>query len=1042
MPLTEGVAVGSAPPLYTEYGDYDPDGPTLIPKRWTYTTFPADEIGVLEDGTEIVIPGGAAEITEISKSQFLSEMNDAIASAGEGVVEYLPEVIRHETNEARYEAFLAAGGLSDETGALEEVREESDAIAADAEERVKEAYDEVQQEIIEEVMQDEPEKVRLAQQCILTALMDQLADKNSKLGYSDRMILMTDDPSAGDPDLLLNRLTKRSGEEEFMAIPPEVLSELVPYVRIYKVLRDTSDGPVEKTVEFAFDRGINTSDTNIAELVFGDRPNRGKGVGLKSVDWAFDGSDPYTSSRSIQVNLNFFFQSFEELNRPRASITGDTYRYLDLILQADCREAEQNATPEEAATVPLDKMYSREYYPECHEIKLVVGWSAPEGTSFTSQTPEGQKILEYIDDLKTTLWMTLIDHNFDIQQDGTFNLQANYQARAVGLTSDPRANIFIDPGPDGVELVQEIKNLKDLVEANRCHKSTLEKVKKQLTMKMKHQRQTMVSSIVSEMMRKNYLAQISVPTHSYVQMINAIRTGDLFDPSLLIAIDYSVSKDLSEATLEMIEATAVADEDEGDAGTGYVGTGGVALGAINPIYAAYKWLTRQNDEEAEELLASDVYEDITQDVVQFEYFYLGDLVEIIADRVLNPEVWAQSNSKAWRGIEYDKAVDKIKLVLGTLKYKFGGFDRFQTISLADVPISMSLFLAWMKDNVIDSEREEYPFIAFLNDAMTNLVTAALGSTCFEGLLGTRVKVRKTFFSSAASGEQEPFKASGGSVNSYSIWEALPDGGFAEVLQSSEAAAEAAVEDALAEAGPTVESEPEEVGPVQPETDTDPFNFGADEVPRPFRTFYNPAIVSSKLQQGLTSATDHYHYIMFFMDNTATRELLNGDYRVDTDNGIYHMKLGSNRGILKNASFNKTNQQFLREARFSQQTSEDYNPMAQLSNVYDVEFTTVGNNIWIPGKRIYFDPSSISPEGFGAGSYGLGKPHEAGSPAHLLGLGGYHMVTLVKSYIESGKFETVVTARWETGGGDAARSDGSRDDETGTTPQQCDEEEEG
>ena len=165
-----------------------------------------------------------------------------------------------------------------------------------------------------------------------------------------------------------------------------------------------------------------------------------------------------------------------------------------------------------------------------------------------------------------------------------------------------------------------------------------------------------------------------------------------------------------------------------------------------------------------------------------------------------------------------------------------------------------------------------------------------------------------------------------------------------------------------------------------------------------------------------------------MDNLAAGEKFTGNESTDTGNGIYHMKLGARRGLLKNATFKKTNQQYLREARFAQQRGESYNPLAQLSNVYDVEFTMIGNNIWIPGKRIYFDPSSISPEGYGGGSYGLGKPHELGSPAHLLGLGGYHMVTGVKSFIEQGKFETVVTARWETGGGAAARKDA--DDETG------------
>jgi hypothetical protein len=324
----------------------------------------------------------------------------------------------------------------------------------------------------------------------------------------------------------------------------------------------------------------------------------------------------------------------------------------------------------------------------------------------------------------------------------------------------------------------------------------------------------------------------------------------------------------------------------------------------------------------------------------------------------------------------------------------------------------------MKDNVIDSSREEYPFIAFINDIMTNLVNVALGSNCFEGLLTQRVKVRKTFFGSAAAGGVEPFVASGGKS-------------VADDLTTDFWAEERAQYDALGM------PPPEHAEPTV--SNVDPFYLGVDGQLRNFRKIYDPATVASKLQQGLSTETDHYHYILFYMENIATRENFKGNCAEDEGNGIHHMQLGRQCGLLKNASFKKTNQQYLREARFAQQTSEDYNPLAQLSNVYDVEFTMVGNNIWIPGKRIYFDPSSISPEGWGGGSYGLGKPHIKGSPAHLLGLGGYHIVTGVKSFIESGKFETVVTARWETGGGETV---GLRDEEQAPCPPpvECEKEE--
>ena len=936
----------------------------------------------------------------------------------------------------------------DDVGSLaREARKEQRAV--EAERVAKEGEADKATEAAEEA----PDKVRLAQQCMLTAVMGLLAGKNSLLGYNEKMIHLK-----GDPDLLVNRLTKRCGEKEFANICPEELAELVPYVRIYKVIRGSSSGPVEKQIELAFSNGVVDS-----ELLFADRPNRGKGVGLKSVDWTFDGSDPYTASRSIQVNLNFFFQSFEELIRPRTDVNGQEYHYLDLVLMADCRGAKSEDPPPEGCPKPdLTKNFTREFYPECHEIRLDVGWSNPGAPSFINTTPNGQAILENIGCSQTSLWLTLIDHNFDIGQDGTFSLQANYMGRITGLTADPRANVFIDPNNLGV--MAAIKTLKAEIDAAKCDKELLQKKKKELGLTLKNQRQALVSSIVGEMADKNYLTTIQVPTKSYITLVNAINSGDLLTTGAVSAIDFTVSKGIGDELQAQIDALQKAEEGapaqtarEKVVLESFEAAGGDSAAAVAAATAAglvydfshpLEHLARvfgSDSDAIDTMLKGGTYEDFYGEFVDFEYFYLGDLIDVITNRVLNEKVWSLSNSKAWRGVEFDKAVDNIRVVLGTLSYKFGADTGFQTINLSDIPVSLALFLDWMKDNVIDSGREEYPFITFINDIMTKLVNVALGSNCFEGLLTQRVKVRKTFFSSAAAGGVEPFVASPHSFGGV-FSQAMADIESAELRVEN---AEEAVDAAKYVGQEPSDSENVYTTPAAAKTELltalqdlateSSFYMDKDGNPRSMRFEYDPAVVATKLQQGLSTEAEHYHYILFYMDNTATKANFRGDRGEDEGNGIHHMQLGRQCGLLKNASFKKTNQQYLREARFAQQTSEDYNPLAQLSNVYDVDFTMVGNNIWIPGKRIYFDPSSISPEGWGGGSYGLGKPHQLGSPAHLLGLGGYHIVTGVKSFIESGKFETVVTARWETGGGETV---GIRDEELVPCPPpvECEKEE--
>jgi hypothetical protein len=70
---------------------------------------------------------------------------------------------------------------------------------------------------------------------------------------------------------------------------------------------------------------------------------------------------------------------------------------------------------------------------------------------------------------------------------------------------------------------------------------------------------------------------------------------------------------------------------------------------------------------------------------------------------------------------------------------------------------------------------------------------------------------------------------------------------------------------------------------------------------------------------------------------------------------------------------------------------------------------------------------LNPIGFGSK---LGLPTNPMSPSRAMGLGGYHLITQVSSYIENGKFETTVEALFETSGGkDAKRADNGRETES-------------
>jgi len=162
--------------------------------------------------------------------------------------------------------------------------------------------------------------------------------------------------------------------------------------------------------------------------------------------------------------------------------------------------------------------------------------------------------------------------------------------------------------------------------------------------------------------------------------------------------------------------------------------------------------------------------------------------------------------------------------------------------------------------------------------------------------------------------------------------------------------------------------------------------------------------------GETSKSENTYQYVYCYAKEPSPSGLSGDIDKDTKNGIYHFFIGADRGILKRISFTKTDQKYVKEARWQQ---GGYDGLMQLREPYDIDIEMFGNPRMFPGQMIYVNP-------MGLGST-VGSPADNGSIAWLLGLGGYHMITQVDSYVEDGKFETKIRAKWIMRGDDGSQS---------------------
>jgi len=122
--------------------------------------------------------------------------------------------------------------------------------------------------------------------------------------------------------------------------------------------------------------------------------------------------------------------------------------------------------------------------------------------------------------------------------------------------------------------------------------------------------------------------------------------------------------------------------------------------------------------------------------------------------------------------------------------------------------------------------------------------------------------------------------------------------------------------------------------------------------------------------------------------------LKGEYGDDLAKGIYHHYIGASCGPLKTLSFNREDQEFLREMKIQKEGA--LGP-EQLRELYSANIELMGNNLYQNGAYIYINPTLVD---------------ATKEELDYLGLHGYYLVTSVSSKITPEGFDTSITALHE------------------------------
>jgi hypothetical protein len=788
---------------------------------------------------------------------------------------------------------------------------------------------------------------------------------------------------------VLNKLQICPGNNAITEIKPHEVAQLMPLLRIYKVYRNHKGTGVTRVVEMEFANATNLD--GIATQLTVDSPlgsgqdtmyARGTASGVRSFDWRFVGSDPFRATRAITATMVLTFQHFSSLVKERTgpdlSAGGNSeniaYKYLDLIVQPDCRQAAKDPSGVDEPPKYAEQPYTRFYRPECFEVRVDVGYHYLGPTADMSEN-----LKNFICCQRQTLYLTPTSKSFDFKQDGTFDLTIQFQSRLETAMKDQKFNVLMPGGgfsevyfwgsetleensPSieyGILAVeQELANQKEKPDDKKDLEriKLLERNKEYFFVQAK---QFFYTNLFQTLMTKNAVHKFVLKEEEYKDFIGwqASRSIHTLPPRLALGSFIDTVRAEEGLSTGAVDATIAKQEDDDDPGE-------AQTEQINNRIAS---AVADQDRTVNYIFLGDLLASVTaltlgyaEDLTAIAEGQAG-LVQTIIKGTKYLEEWGIPDGTIITNKPAREIAQRMRMILGTLDLEFADMpSEKHIVNIAHIPISLDVFQEFMIKNVLSKGASFYSYFAFIDNVLSDLVINLLGGECFGGIIQASAKSRTGVIANPRM------------INEALIGPGLPVGGEESfnTLHLERVNPDDASTLAFEACGQLAHEEP----------------------------FEYLVIDSNSIVPDAMVGTLH----------PGTR----GDEIGDLRRGIHHFHFGADRGLLKTIQFQKQDQAYLPEARMAAEGDFVFN---QLSNVFNINMVMIGNTLFNPGQYVYFDAASI-----GAGnSYDYqtdGEGTVSGrSWANLMGIGGYHLVTEVFSSITKGKFETTVKARWETGG---------------------------
>ena len=944
-------------------------------------------------------------------------------------------------------------------------------------------------------------EIRFQKQCFLAYNMLGLHEKvlehegrSGALTPADNHTVLSGAPATEFTSLIVSR----PEIQPLLEVRPQLLSYLVPHIRIYKVygspqteLEMAGAIPDNTEGEFVFETHLSRNDINEITSTRSGRPG---GVGLESFSWEFMGVNPAEVENNIRATLNVHFNNMKDFERKRVSLgTGYTYRFSDLIVPEPLYQAE---------TVGDIDRERQIFNPKFFRLKVVCGWATPPSDGAERETFEQlldgtsyDEFMEMVRLNKKVMYLNMIRHSLSFNQDGSMSLSAEYQAVVEGTITSQNSNILkVEPGPNTLEasvvvdqigediravsnvqrcadtatpgargtvalpeggrgsvsvfgsgvqednIEEEMENLRDLQEDMARHQREAEQIR---ALYQRQDRACAYSNLMQRLMTDDRIFRVyvepqalgleSFPFGDGIENQNVTRSVARTGQAAYASLGGSGLMERQQPGLgERLEsASASLSWLAGLAGIGAGTAAGQAqtaraqaemdidptllrrMMAINRFYeGAYYTVERLGDmrsvtqgdvtcgdilgvigamgnmgnlnlssmgtAEFEEQMSKNEEElaaaiartrnwvlfgdpestTITPGAplglnspvlhptrVPIDFMFFGDLLDAVMESDMG---WIEENN--------------VEIYLGSFtfndprNYNAGqqGSPPGQPVPLAYIPISMELFSMWFLEEIVEKQRESMSLRSFIRSVFDKLIINAFGSECVFDPSGGFVLSQETL-----SGVPEFY-----TIPKYKIYDNnLGPRGTVEYRHMYE----------------VLRNEENPVHLMDYHNDT-------------FDDYVNIVIYQA---HGEDDSTNLVH--QRDMNEEPYVEIV----EKDIDEGIYHLNLGSDRGLVKTINFSRSDQPY--DRAFRMEAAGDN--IDTLRELYHASVSLYGNMFFYPGQHVYINPSMV----------GVGTVPELSALTTKLGIGGYYLIVNVENIIERGLFETNLECKYVSPG---------------------------